>query len=118
MELRRVSRQRGITVKDGGQFFVIYLDQAERFQGRVFIDSSDGRDLVSNVPDLIYTEQLLIPRVSEHAPFFPCCILPRYHRVDAPKLPGLRGVNVKYSGVGIGCEVSSLRASWEGSSPL
>ena len=48
MELRRVSRQRGITVKDRGQFFVIYLDKAERFQGRVFIDSRDSRDLVSN----------------------------------------------------------------------
>ena len=89
MEQRRVSRQRGITIKDGRQFFVINLDQAERFQGRIFIDSRDSRDLVPNVPDLVYTEQLLVPRVSEHAPFFPRGILARYHRVDAPKLSGL-----------------------------
>jgi len=62
-------------IEHPGQFLIFDVDKVERFQGSFFVYRSHCRNFVTNVPDLVHTEELLVSRVPEHSPFFARCVL-------------------------------------------
>ncbi len=90
-----------VAVKDCRKLLIIHLNQTERFQSSVLVRCRDRCHLVSHIPRFVDAEQLLVPRVPEHTPFFSRGIFACDNRMNPSQAPGSGRVYIHDSRVGV-----------------
>ena len=60
MNLRRVRRQRGLGVQNGGKGLILHIDQSQRVQGRGLVHRRDGRHFVAHEQGAVDRQRRLI----------------------------------------------------------